>query len=389
MWLVTAFAADTWARVMPESPLFAHAGDATPVTVVEAREDRLFAVVAQRDGWVGLRTTRPAKRPCAAGLLAPDSADLTLWTPATSLLRVATRAAHAEPVAGVALDVWPGWTPGSDPFDAWATSKLPQDLFGTTFVIPDGAVANPGGLPTSDWDGQVRIGDRVFVLPRWRVDSAVKGETPQIWLDDRCFSLTAPTVTEFPFPMLGSLGMGFGLGGVIDGSFGLLGLRPGTTLRWPDGSEAGKVVDELMLHDPASAGGLTCGTWRLWGPTTADGSRVCVSTADLGRITFGTINPDAAIVWSTPGGFSSVHDSALADALVVLEPAVAACLRDVAPRSAFQVSFTLKDGVAPTAAVKSVPPEGAVPSCLAPVMQKIVLPPKSSGRPSVGLRWNG
>ena len=94
-------------------------------------------------------------------------------------------------------------------------------------------------------------------------------------------------------------------------------------------------------------------------------------------------------LWSTPGGYSSVSRSALADALVVLEPAVAACLRDVAPRSAFQVSFTLKEGVAPTAAVKSVPPEGAVPSCLAPVMQKIVLPPKSSGRPSVGLRWNG
>jgi hypothetical protein len=62
-------------------------------------------------------------------------------------------------------------------------------------------------------------------------------------------------------------------------------------------------------------------------------------------------------------------------------------LSDVAPRSAFEVSFTLKDGLVAT--VKSVPPEGPVPACLAPALQKIVLPPKAWGRARVHLRWNG
>jgi len=389
MWLVTAFAADTWARVAPESPLFAHAGDAAPVTTVLGREDYLFAVVSQRDGWVELRNSRPKVRPCESGQLAPDDAALTLWTPAASLLPVATRVVHVAPEAGVTLDVWPGWVAGGDPFDAWAKSKLPKDLFGTTFVIPEGTVENEGGVFARDWDGQLRIGGGVLTLHSWRVDSAELKPPVKVWMDGRCLAVVAPTVTEIPFPMLGSLGMGFGLGGSGEGFFGALGLRAGASLRWPDGTEAGKVVDELLVYDPASAGGLTCGTWRLWGPTTPAGARVCVSTADLGRVAFGTTDPDAAIVWGSPGAFSSVPRSVMADALVALEPAVAACLSDVAPRSAFEVTFTLKDGAVASAAVKSVPPEGPVPACLAPVMQKIVLPPKSSGRPSVGLRWNG
>ena len=97
MWLVTAFAADTWARVAPEAPLFAHAGDATPVVAVPALEDYLFEVVAERGGWVGLRPNRDAAGACVPGHFPATRADITLWTPATSLLRVATRAAHAEP----------------------------------------------------------------------------------------------------------------------------------------------------------------------------------------------------------------------------------------------------------------------------------------------------
>ena len=113
----------------------------------------------------------------------------------------------------------------------------------------------------------------------------------------------------------------------------------------------------------------------------------CVATSDLGRVAFRTTDPHTAIAWSRTGGVSSVRRAVMGDALGALDRAVAACLSDVAPRSAFEVSFTLKDGLVAT--VKSVPPEGPVPACLAPALQKIVLPPKAWGRARVHLRWNG
>jgi hypothetical protein len=182
---------------------------------------------------------------------------------------------------------------------------------------------------------------------------------------------------------------GMGTAGFADGTFGLLGLRADAALRWPDGTEAGRVADELMLFDPTSAGGLTCGTWRLWGPNTPAGARLCVSTADLARVAFGSTDLNASIVWSARGGFSNVHRSVLADALVAVEPAVAACLFDVVPRSEFAVSFSVKDGVVEAPTVTPSVAGGPVPGCLASALQKVALPPASSGRPEVSLRWNG
>ena len=71
LWLLaSALAADPWAIVAPDAPLYAHAGDTAPVGAVADRLGALWQVASIQDGWVQLRT-RVAPSQGDTGMRAP------------------------------------------------------------------------------------------------------------------------------------------------------------------------------------------------------------------------------------------------------------------------------------------------------------------------------
>ncbi len=72
-------------------------GDAAPVGAVVERLGALWQVASTQDGWVQLRTRVAPSHLCAVGAPAEGEADLTVWTPLTSLQRAVTRAVVVAP----------------------------------------------------------------------------------------------------------------------------------------------------------------------------------------------------------------------------------------------------------------------------------------------------
>jgi hypothetical protein len=359
MWFLTwaltaANAAEGWGLVAPGASVYTHPNAPMPITAVPYATP-MIAEVLQIDGaWAQIQLASPPTRACRIGTSPPTDVRLRLWVERDALETTVTRTTELPLGGGAGAMIRAGWTPkADDPFDAFFLARVPAAALGPVFAAeppPPSSPPNDASAGPWTWDHRLVLGDTVLTVPEKRAGRVLffgESRLLRVRTTDGCVELTGAPV-ETPVAADPDGVQGGVIGGTMKGSQlsgdPVLGLREATPVLWPDGVEAGVVHREVVLDEPASADGVTCGTWRLWRGAASAGVRVCVPTAALGEVAFAHPTPATdGLELRAVVDVGKVKHSALLDAVEARRVELAACFAKATGPTAASYAVTVSE----------------------------------------------